>query len=84
MISSLYRTVKEIPMESERLTYNVAEAARLLGLSKNSTYLACLTGQIPHLKIGNRIIIPRCQLQALLSGYGDGRTSETDSKSLQE
>ena len=43
---------------SERLTYSVKEAAGLLGLSKNSAYQACLTGQIPHLKIGKRILIP--------------------------
>jgi len=63
-------------METERLTYNVAEAAKLLGLSRNSCYSACLTGQIPHLKIGKRIIIPRCQLEAMLSGDGHNSKSE--------
>ena len=52
----------------ERLTYNVREAAKLLGLSKNSAYQACLKGEIPHLKIGKRILIPRIQLERLLFG----------------
>ena len=53
---------------SERLTYNVKEAAQLLGLSKNSAYQACLKGELPHLKIGKRILIPRVQLERLLLG----------------
>lgn len=52
---------------SERLTYNVVEASKILGLSRNSTYLACLTGQIPHLKIGKRILIPRIALERMLN-----------------
>jgi excisionase family DNA binding protein len=56
---------------SERLTYNVKEAAELLGLSKNSAYQACLKGEIPHLKIGKRILIPRIQLERLLHGNGE-------------
>ena len=55
-----------------RLTYNVTEAAKLLGLSKNSAYQACLRGEIPHLKIGKRILIPRAQLERLL---GNGEAS---------
>ena len=53
---------------SERLTYDVKTAAKLLGLSKNSAYQACLKGEIPHLKIGKRILIPKAQLERLLAG----------------
>ena len=51
----------------ERLTYDVGTAAKLLGLSRNSAYQACLTGQIPHLKIGKRILIPKVGLEKLLT-----------------
>ena len=54
----------------ERLTYDVGTAAKLLGLSRNSAYHACLTGQIPHLKIGKRILIPRVAIQKLLESAG--------------
>lgn len=50
----------------ERLTFDVKTAAKLLGVSKNSAYQACLKGEIPHLKIGKRILIPRVQLERLL------------------
>ena len=54
-------------MESnERLTYDVGSAAKLLGISRNSAYLACLNGQIPHIKIGKRILIPKLSLESML------------------
>ena len=55
----------------ERLTYDVGTAAKLLGLSRNSAYQACLAGQIPHLKIGKRILIPRAALEKLLAEAGN-------------
>ena len=58
-------------MESdERLTYNVVEASRILGLSRNATYLACLRGDIPSLRIGKRLIVPKVQLERMLSEAG--------------
>lgn len=57
-------------METERLTLTVKEAAQLLGLSRNSAYQACLTGQIPHLKIGKRILISKRALEAMLESAG--------------
>jgi len=58
---------------NERLTLNCIEAARLLGLSKNSVYQACLKGEIPHLKIGKRILIPRVQLDRMLNEAGKAK-----------
>jgi len=55
-------------MDREKLVLNVNEAAKLLGLSRGSAYQACLTGQIPHIKIGKRILIPKAALDRLLEG----------------
>lgn len=55
-------------MQNKRLALTVKEAAELLGISKNSAYQACLTGELPHIKIGKRVIIPRLALERLLSG----------------
>ena len=51
---------------NERLTYDCRQAAKVLGLSRNSVYQACLKGEIPCLRIGRRILIPRVQLERLL------------------
>jgi excisionase family DNA binding protein len=50
----------------QRKTYTVEEAARVLGISRNSAYEAVRLGQVPHLKIGRRIIIPRAALERML------------------
>ena len=41
-----------------RLTLSVEEARRLLGLSRGLMYQAIRRGEIPHIKVGKRILIP--------------------------
>jgi excisionase family DNA binding protein len=53
---------------TERLTLTVSEAAQLLGVSRNSLYEAVRRNEVPHLRIGRRIVIPRRQLENLLDG----------------
>ena len=57
---------------SERLTYTVEEAAELLGISRNSAYEAVRKGEIPTIRLGRRILIPRSRLEAMLD-QADGR-----------
>lgn len=57
-------------VDNERLTYDVGTAARLLGLSRGSAYQACLTGEIPHIKVGRRILIPCKSLEEFLASAG--------------
>jgi len=47
------------PSESASLTMTVDEAARILGISRNSAYEAVRRNQIPSIRIGRRILIPR-------------------------
>jgi excisionase family DNA binding protein len=53
-----------------RLTLNVEEAGRLLGLSRGAAYQAAKTGEIPVIRIGGRVLVPRVQLDQLLEGKG--------------
>lgn len=50
------------------LTYTVPEAAALIGLCKTAFYAAVRKGEVPSLKIGRRIVIPRAALDRLLNG----------------
>jgi excisionase family DNA binding protein len=52
---------------SERLTLSVEEAAIALGISRASAYEAVHRGEIPHIKIGRRMLIPRASLDRMLS-----------------
>jgi excisionase family DNA binding protein len=51
----------------------VAETARLLGLSVNTTYVYLADGTIPGRRVGRRWLISRTRLDAWLAGAEDGR-----------
>ena len=49
-------------------TYSVKEAAALLGVSSNAAYEAVHRGEIPTIRIGRRILVPRAAFDRWLSG----------------
>lgn len=60
----------------ERLTVTVEEAARLLGISRGSAYLAAKTGQLPTIRVGKRLIVPVRALERLLASADGGQGQE--------
>ena len=53
----------------QRATMNLwPEAGRALGLGRAATYNAAKAGQIPCLRIGKRLLVPRAAFNRLLSG----------------
>ena len=52
----------------KRATYTVAEATQLLGISMSSIYSAIRRGEIPVIRVGRRVLIPRSLFNDLL-GY---------------
>jgi hypothetical protein len=50
----------------EVLVLSVPEAGRLLGLARNSSYEAAKRGDIPTVRIGGRIVVPRAALLRML------------------
>ncbi|HWL36686.1 MAG TPA: helix-turn-helix domain-containing protein [Frankiaceae bacterium] len=44
----------------------VEQTATLLGISRGLAFAAVRTGEIPHVRIGRRIIVPRDALRNLL------------------
>lgn len=53
-------------LEVVRETVSVPEAAAILGIGRNTVYVAVRRGEIPALRIGKRIVIPRGQLREML------------------
>jgi excisionase family DNA binding protein len=53
---------------TDKATFSVAELQIILGIGRNSVYEAIRCGQIPSIRIGTRILVPRTALEALLSG----------------
>ena len=52
----------------EQLTITVEEAARALGINRMSAYTAVHAGEIPHIKIGRRLLVPKAAFDRLLQG----------------
>ena len=52
---------------NHRLAYSVDEVAKLLGLGRNTTYEAVWRGQIPSVRVGRRLLVPRRALEEFLA-----------------
>jgi excisionase family DNA binding protein len=57
----------------ERRTLTIEEAAAVLGIGRSLAYDAARRGEIPAIKIGRRLVIPRERLEALLAGENGER-----------
>jgi len=53
-------------MEDKRLTLTIEETAALLGIGRNLCYSRVKTGEIPVIKVGRRLLVPRRALLKLL------------------
>ncbi|MBT9166119.1 MAG: putative DNA-binding proteinA [Chloroflexi bacterium] len=60
--------------EKETLVLSVPEAGRLLGLSRATAYALANSGELPCLRLGRRLIVPKAALERLLESAG--RTKE--------
>jgi excisionase family DNA binding protein len=52
---------------ADRLVLSVPEAADLLGISRALGYELIARGELPSLRLGRRILVPRAALLALLT-----------------
>ena len=53
-----------------RQTLTIDEAARVLGIGRNGAYEAARRGDIPTVRIGKRILVPRVALDEKLRAAG--------------
>lgn len=49
-------------------TMTIEDAAKALGVSRNTAYAAAARGEIPAIRIGRRLLVPKVQLDRLLEG----------------
>ncbi len=54
------------------MTASVTEAARLLGISRSHAYELVRLGQLPHVRLGRRIVVPRRELEQWVRRQSDG------------
>lgn len=58
---------------ADRLTLSIEETAAVLGIGRNLAYELARTGQIPVIRLGRRMLVPRQQLEAMLAGEVPGQ-----------
>jgi excisionase family DNA binding protein len=62
--------MKPNQFEAGSLNYEVPELAEQLGISRNSLYKAIKRGQVPCIRLGGRIILPRPAIDEWLRSAG--------------
>jgi excisionase family DNA binding protein len=54
------------PDEPTRRTFTIDEAAEILGIGRQTAYAAARTGELPVVRVGGRLLVPRARLAELL------------------
>ena len=54
----------------QKATLSVDQVSSILGISRNSAYQGIRDGEIPSIKIGKRILVPRAAFMRLLDPQG--------------
>lgn len=57
--------------EGERLVYDVPEAGALLGLNRNASYDAAKRGDIPTIRFGKLLRVPKAAFHKMLQGTSE-------------
>ncbi len=68
-----------VPVTIAREVLTVEEAARVLGISRYLAYEGVRSGEIPSLRVGRRIVVPRVALDRLLAEAGGDALEPRDS-----
>ncbi len=53
-------------MKDDSLTMTVTECAKRLGIGRNSAYEGVSRGEIPVIRVGKRLLVPKAALERLL------------------
>jgi len=69
-----------IEKDDETLTITVAQAARMLGISRGLAYEMARQGTIPTLRFGRRLVVPRKAIERLLQEPGVVNSNRTSSE----
>jgi excisionase family DNA binding protein len=62
--------MNEVPTTNDdegRLVWTVEEAGRLLGISRAHAYELVARGELPHLRLGRRVVVPKYAIEELLA-----------------
>ena len=67
-------------MDKEKLTLSIDETAKCLGIGRNSAYEAIARGEIPVVKVGKRLLVPKAALEFLLASGQPKKKGDNESQ----
>ena len=67
-------------MDKEKLTLTVGETAKCLGIGRSSAYGAIARGEIPVVKFGKRLLVPKAALEILLAAGQTKKIGDNESQ----
>src|SRR5690242_11051386 len=70
--------IAHLPEAAERLVYTVPEAGSLLGLGRNAAYAAAQRGDIPTLRIGRLLLVPKTPFHRMLGIAGTAAATRAE------
>jgi excisionase family DNA binding protein len=53
---------------TEPLVYTIEQVAEMLGVGRSTAYDAVRRGELPVVRLGRRLLVPKAQLKDLLDG----------------
>ena len=56
-----------LQLQPKRLTYTVDEAGVMLGVSRNTAYALAKRGDIPTIRMGRRLLVPKAAFDKLFA-----------------
>ena len=67
-------------MDEKKLTLTVDETAKCLGIGRNSAYEAVARGEIPFIRVGKRLLVPKAALEILLAAGQSKKNGDNESQ----
>lgn len=64
------------------MTLTIDEAARALGISRNSAFAAAHRGEIPTIRIGRRLLVPKVAFEKMLTNCAPSEVDEERPKKI--
>ncbi len=65
-------------MDTECRTYDVPDAAKILGIGRNQAYERVRCGDLRSIRMGKRLLIPKVEIERILNG--DARPIEAGAR----
>lgn len=63
-----HNQIKHASPRRRQETFSVPDAGEILGISRSSAFQAAASGELPVIRIGKRLLVPRAALERMLGG----------------